>query len=342
MYINCIKDSKSIVKYKMKIIIFSFIFLCAAIIISFFTGSFGITFKKTMLWLAGMGEMSPNEKFILLEVRLPRIIMAVITGAALAGSGVSMQAVFKNPLVSPFVLGISSGASLGAALAIVYFNSSALMIEALSFTFAIGAFMAAYLLSRSGGGTTLLLLFGIAVSSLCQSLIGLMQYFADTDHQLPALTFWMLGGLDSISFSSLTYALPVCVISLAILYTQSYKMNILTLSDAEAASLGVDTARIKFVIIFLSALVTAACTSKTGVIGWIGLTIPHISRIILGPDNRFVFIFAASAGAIFLLVSDSLIRFINIGELPVGIITSAIGAPFFAFILLKYKNSGWK
>ncbi len=334
--------SKSITKYKMKIILFSFIFLCTAAIVSFFTGSYDITFKKTIQSITGERALEAGEKFILFEVRLPRIIMAVVTGASLAGAGVSMQAVFKNPLVSPFVMGISSGASLGAALAIVYFNSSALMIETLSFAFAIGAFMAAYLLSRSGGTTTLLLLFGIAVSSLCQSLIGLMQYFADTDHQLPALTFWMLGGLDAISFSSLAYAAPVCLISLAVLYTQSYKMNILALSDAEAASLGVNTEKTKFAIIFLSALITAACTSKTGVIGWIGLTIPHISRIILGPDNRFVFIFAALAGAIFLLISDSLIRFINMGELPVGIITSAIGAPFFAFILLKYKNSGWK
>lgn len=326
---------------KTRIIAISIALLAALAAASFFVGSFPLPFKKFAAWAAGFYEMSDREKFILFEVRLPRVVMAVVTGAVLAAGGVSMQAVFKNPIVSPFVIGISSGAGLGAALGIVYFNSSPLMVEILAFVFALGAVFAAYALSGSGRDTTLLLLFGICVSSLSQSIIGLMQYFADADRELPALTFWMLGGLDSTTNGSLAYALPAAAACLGALYSMSYKMNLLALGDLEAASLGVDAARTKNAIIFLSALMVAACTSKTGVIGWIGLTTPHAARIILGADNRFVFPFAATLGAIFLLVSDDIVRFSGAGEVPVGIITAAAGAPIFGFLLIRYKKTGW-
>lgn len=328
-------------KKKTRIIIYVFALTALTAAASFFVGSFPLAFKNFAAWVFGNYQMSGGEKFILFDVRFPRIVMALITGAVLAGGGVSMQAVFKNPLVSPFVIGISSGAGLGAAIAIVYFNSSPVIIETLAFIFALAAVFTAYVLSGDGSDTTLLLLFGIVISSLAQSMIGLMQYFADADHELPALTFWMLGGLDSTTFASLAYAAPAGLLCLAALMSMTYKMNVLALGDTEAASLGIDVKRVKNIIILLSALMVAACTSKTGVIGWIGLTTPHISRIILGADNRFVFPLAAILGAFFLLLSDDIVRFCGAGEIPVGIITSAIGAPVFGFILLKYKKTGW-
>ena len=310
-------------------------------VFSFFAGNYKIPAGGVLSYLSGGGGINENERFIIFEVRLPRIVMASVTGMVLAAAGVSMQAIFKNPLVSPFVIGLSSGASLGAAVGIVYLNASPAAVESLAFLFGIIAVFSSYILSGFGRETTLLLLFGLVATSFSHSAIGLMQYFADPEHQLPALTFWMLGGFDSITLSSLIYSLPVIFVCLVILYAYSYKMNLLTLGDAEARSLGVNVKMSKFIIIFFSTLMVCACVSKAGVIGWIGLTVPHISRIILGPDNRFIFIASSILGAIFLLVSDNLARTLTPGEIPVGIITSAIGAPVFAAILLKYRRSGW-
>jgi len=308
---------------------------------SFFAGNYKISAGNVLSYLSGGGGINENERFIIFEVRLPRIVMASVTGIVLAVGGVSMQAIFKNPLVSPFVIGLSSGAALGAAIGIVCFNSSSPAVESLAFLFGIIAVFSSYILSGFGRDTTLLLLFGLVATSFSHSAIGMMQYFADPEHQLPALTFWMLGGFDGITLSALSYSLPVIFTSLIILYSYSYKMNLLTLGDIDARSLGVNVAMSKFVIIFFSTLAVCACVSKAGVIGWIGLTVPHISRIILGPDNRFVFLASAVLGAIFLLVSDDLARTLTPGEIPVGIITSALGAPVFAAILLKYRKSGW-
>ncbi|HNY12681.1 MAG TPA: iron ABC transporter permease [Candidatus Wallbacteria bacterium] len=310
-------------------------------VFSFFAGNYKIPAGNVLSYLSGGGGINENERFIIFEVRLPRIVMASATGIALAVGGVSMQAIFKNPLVSPFVIGLSSGAALGAAIGIVCFNSSLPAVESLAFLFGIIAVFSSYILSGFGRDTTLLLLFGLVATSFSHSAIGMMQYFADPEHQLPALTFWMLGGFDGITLSSLKYALPVILASMVVLYSYTYKMNLLTLGDIDARSLGVNVTMSKFVIIFFSTLMVCACVSKAGVIGWIGLTVPHISRIILGPDNRFVFIASAIFGAMFLLVSDDLARTLTSGEIPVGIITSAIGAPVFAAILLKYRKSGW-
>lgn len=309
--------------------------------VSFVAGNYGIESGKIVSYLTGRGALNENERYIIFEVRLPRIVMASLTGAVLAAGGVSMQAIFRNPLVSPFVIGLSSGAALGAAVGIVYLNASAAAIESLSFLFGIVAVFASYLLSGFGRETTLLLLFGLVATSFSHSVIGLMQYFADPEHQLPALTFWMLGGFDGITLSSLKYSVPVILVCMGVLYAYSYKMNLLTLGDAEARSLGVNVAAAKFAIIFFSTLMVCSCVSKAGVIGWIGLTVPHISRIILGPDNRFVFVSSSILGAAFLLASDDLARTLTPGEIPVGIITSAFGAPVFAAILLKYRKSGW-
>jgi len=296
------------------------------------------------LWKIASGNQTAGgdkEAFIVYQVRLPRILMASLTGAVLATGGTAMQAVFKNPLVSPFVIGLSAGASLGAAIGIVYFNGSGFAIEALAFSLAVGAVLAAYFFSGLGSDTTMLLLFGVIITSSAQSAIGLLQYFADPEHQLPALTFWMLGGFDGIQSESLKYPFAVSIICMTALFCLSFKMNILTMGDIEARTLGVNAGRLKFWIIVLSTLMVSSCISRTGIIGWVGLTTPHISRILLGPDNRFVIILAAALGASFLLCADDIARTATTGEIPIGIITGVIGAPIFAAILFRAKRSGW-
>lgn len=333
--------SKSSAK-KLFLIFAAFICLILLMAFSLFIGRYHVNFGE-IYDAYRQGALSTNVKdfFVIYELRTPRILMAALTGAVLSCGGVAVQSVFKNPIVSPFVIGISAGASLGAAIGIVIFNGSRAAIETLSFILASFAAFLAYTASGCGRNTLMFLLLGTAVSSFFNAIIGILQYFADPENQLPALTFWMLGGFDSISFKSLAFAAPVSLICLAVLYTQSHKMNIMTLGDTEAASLGVNVNYAKFVIMSLCILMVSSCTSKTGVIAWIGLTVPHISRIILGPDNRFVFPLSAILGAVFLVVSDNIARTITAGELPVGIITSLIGAPVFTAIIMISRKSGW-
>lgn len=330
-------------KTKNKITVIAIAAAAFLAIAAFSVAAGNYTIAPSELWniLSGNRAGGDKEAFIVYQVRLPRILMASLTGAVLASGGVSMQAVFKNPLVSPFVIGLSAGASLGAAIAIVYFNGNGFAIEALAFSLAVGAVLAAYFFSGLGSDTTMLLLFGVIITSGAQSAIGLLQYFADPEHQLPALTFWMLGGFDGVTPETLPYPFAVSAFCLAALYCLSYKMNILAMGDTEARTLGVNAGRLKFAIIALSTLMVSACISRTGIIGWVGLTTPHISRIILGPDNRFVFVLAALLGAAFLLAADGIARTATSGEIPIGIITGAIGAPIFAAILFRSKKSGW-
>ena len=327
---------------KIILIFIAFICLILLMVFSLFIGRYQVNYNEIYdAYNKGTLSTSVKDFFVIYELRAPRILMAATAGAVLSCGGVAVQSVFKNPIVSPFVIGISAGASLGAAIGIVIFNGNRAAIEGLAFILAAFAAFLAYIASGCGRNTLMFLLLGTAVSSFFNAIIGILQYFADPENQLPALTFWMLGGFDSISFKSLSFSGPLSIICLAVLYTQSHKMNIMALGDTEAASLGVNVNYTKFIIMSLCILMVSSCTSKTGVIGWIGLTVPHISRIILGPDNRFVFLLSAILGAVFLIVSDNIARTITAGELPVGIITSLIGAPIFTAIILISRKSGW-
>lgn len=310
--------------------------------VSFGVGHYRLGLRETATMLLHPQDLPEEKQFVLVQLRLPRIVAAVLVGAVMAGAGVAMQAVFRNPLVSPFVLGISNGATLGAALGIVFWNGVPWVTEALAFAGGLVAVGLAYGLSGSGRSTVTLLLFGMIVSSTAHALIGLLQVFADTDNRLPALTFWMLGGLDGITLDALWTIVPLAILCLLFLLAWSHRLNLLALGDKEARLLGVDVGRAKPVVLAVATLMVATCVAKTGVIAWIGLVIPHLGRSMIGADNRSLLPLSLVLGGLFLLGADDLARVLIRGELPVGVITAIIGCPVFGLMLWRQRNVGWQ
>ncbi len=305
-----------------------------------------LTWKLLGAWATGCPPPSGEgyADVVVLKLRLPRMIMVVLVGAALGVSGCVSQSLFRNPLVSPFILGISAGASFGAALAIVFMTAIPFAIDVSA---AFGGFLAvalAYLIARRPDGNVPrlgLILSGVIISSLFSALVGIMQYLADAETQLPAITFWLMGGFGAIAWESLFPALFVIPVCLGLIFLFSWQLNILALGDREAMSLGLDTERWKLFFIVLVVIAVGTSVSRSGVIGWVGLIVPHMARGILGPNNRLALPASGLLGAALLLVADDLARTVTTGEIPIGIITALIGAPFFVFILRTRERELW-
>lgn len=289
-------------------------------------------------------QIGKYEDVVLLSLRLPRILMVLLVGASLGVSGAVSQGIFRNPLVSPFILGVSSGASFGAGLAIVYFPHIPMALDILAGLGGLIAVIAAFLIARHPGGFTprlSLILAGVIISSFFTSMVGILKYVADSESQLPALTFWMMGSFSSVDWSSLdpvAYVIPLCLV-LMIMF--SWQLNILSLGDREASFLGMETEKWKAFFLFLVVISVGTGVARCGVIGWVGLVIPHIARSIAGPDHKNVLPLSAFLGAFFLLVADNIARAATTGEIPVGIITAIIGTPFFIYFLRKREAVIW-
>jgi iron complex transport system permease protein len=286
------------------------------------------------------GDVSALDRLfntVIWEIRIPRILLVILVGCALAASGAVYQGAFRNPLVEPFILGVSAGASLGAALSIVYprifFNA-----QLGAFVFALIAVILAYLSSRTDGRTPVvtLVLAGVIVSTLFQALVSIMKYLAD-DQALRAIVFWTMGGFYYAAWGDVrTLAPPILVCFLAV-WLLGWRLNVLSMGDEEARAMGVDPDLFKLVLIVLATLMTAVAVSAVGIIAWVGLMMPHAVRMLFGPDNRFVIPGSALLAGIFLLICDTLARTLTTAEIPVSIITSILGAPFL-FHLLRTKG----
>lgn len=276
------------------------------------------------------------EAAVVLNVRLPRILAAALIGAALSVAGVSYQGMFRNPMVSPDLLGASTGAGFGAALALLLsMNYFAVTLSA--FLFGLAAVMLAYLISRRSRMdiTLSMVLAGMMISSLFTSGTSLIKLLADTESQLPAITYWLMGSLTSVRGRDVRFAaLPVLLGILPLLLLR-WRINLLTLSEAEARSMGVDTRRLRLTVIFCATLMTAASVSISGMIGWVGLVIPHFCRMIFGYDYRRLLPASALLGGTFLMLVDDLARTIATSEIPLGILTSFVGAPVFLYLILS-------
>lgn len=276
------------------------------------------------------------EAAVVLNVRLPRILAAALIGAALSVAGVSYQGMFRNPMVSPDLLGASTGAGFGAALALLLsMNYFAVTLSA--FLFGLAAVMLAYLISRRSRMdiTLSMVLAGMMISSLFTSGTSLIKLLADTESQLPAITYWLMGSLTSVRGRDVRFAaLPVLLGILPLLLLR-WRINLLTLSEAEARSMGVDTRRLRLTVIFCATLMTAASVSISGMIGWVGLVIPHFCRMIFGYDYRRLLPASALLGGAFLMLVDDLARTIATSEIPLGILTSFVGAPVFLYLILS-------
>ena len=286
-------------------------------------------------------EVSSTITTIVFEIRLPRIIAALIVGAALAMAGAAFQSIFKNPLVSSDLLGVSNGAGFGAALAIILSGSNA-VVQIFAFIFGLISVSVTYLISRAykAGGILILVLSGVAISAFFNSLISAIKFVADPDDKLPEIVYWLMGSLASVTMDKLVMISIPIIIGFAILIALRWQMNLLAMGDEEAQSLGLNPSRVRLLVIAGCTLLTSAAVSVSGVIGWIGLVIPHMTRMIVGPDNRILIPASLSLGASFLLLIDNISRaFISI-EIPIGILTAIIGVPIFLY-LLKKGYSEW-
>jgi len=278
---------------------------------------------------------------LLLEIRLPRILACVLIGASLAISGAAYQAMFVNPLVSPSILGVLSGAGFGAAVG-MFFRLNEYFIQLSTFSFGFLAVAVALgvsaLYSRSGS-VIVLVLGGVISGSLFTSLLSVLKYAADPNDALPAITYFLMGSLGFASKSFIEISiLPMCAGILLLALSGKY-LNALSLGEEEAKSLGVNTTRVKIFIILVATFVSALSVTIAGIIGWIGLIVPHIARFIFGADNRAVLASSAMIGAIFLLFCDSFSRLIFTFEIPIGIVTSLFGIPMFIIVLRRAKRS---
>ncbi len=278
---------------------------------------------------------------VLVDIRLPRIMAAVLIGAALSVSGAVFQSMFINPLVSPGLLGVLAGASFGAAVGMILAGSW-WMVQALAFGFGLIAVVAALAVSAFNRSDRLLMLIlgGIVSGALFTSLLSVVKYLADPYEQLPAIIYWLMGGLSAVDRATVLAATgPMAGGTLVLVLLGGY-LNVLSMGDEEARTLGVNVGLLRLLFIFLATVTSALTVVLGGIIGWVGLLVPHIARMLVGPDNRILLPAAALIGATYLLIADNIARLLFSVEVPIGILTSLIGIPFFAFVLHKARK-GW-
>ena len=285
--------------------------------------------------------VSPEINSIVFTIRLPRIIAALLVGAALSVAGASFQGIFKNPLVSPDLLGVSMGAGFGAAIAILA-NAGNALIQLSAFIFGIISVSITYGISKAykAGGILLLVLSGTAVSVFFNALISGAKFMADPYDKLPQITYWLMGSLSAVNFDKLAMIIIPLLIGMIVILVLRWHLNLLAMGDEEAQSLGLDAGKLRLIIIVACTLVTSAAVSISGIIGWVGLVVPHMTRIIVGPDHKILLPASISIGASFLLLIDNISRtFISI-EIPIGILTAIVGVPLFLY-LLRRGYSEW-
>jgi iron complex transport system permease protein len=286
---------------------------------------------------------SPKMEIVILQVRLPRILAASLIGAGLSCSGAAYQGMFRNPMVSPDILGVSAGASFGAALSL--FLCKSLVVTQLSaFVFGMVAvgitYMIGVLFSKGGVPILIMILSGIIVGTLFNSFISIITLVADVNNTLPAITFWMMGSLATIGINDIVVASVPILFGMAGIVLLRWNLNVMAFGDEEARAMGVRTGLLRLLLVCCATLVTAAGVAIGGVISLVGLIVPHMARFIVGPNYRYLIPASIVMGATFLLVVDDLTRVLFLSEIPIGIVTSILGAPLFLYLLLRSRK-GW-
>ena len=289
-------------------------------------------------FLTPLSALTDNElaRSLLVHLRLPRILMAFLLGAVLSASGAVFQMIFRNPLVDSGFLGVSSGAAFGASLGIIYLGGTALGVQASAAAFAFLGLAASYVIARRirwGDWVFRLVLAGISIGALYSAGTGVFKYLADPHKQLPDITFWMLGGLWSVTWPDLWQVLPVAALGLAIMLLMRWRLNLLSMRDETAFSLGLTPGRERLVLLSAAVAATAVLVSKAGQVTWVGLIVPHIARRLVGSDAQRMIPASVLIGGIFVLVCDDLARAVLSGEIPLGILTSLFGTAVFIVLL---------
>ena len=315
--------------------------LLALFLLSFVVGRYGVPLGQVVrILLSGMLPLeqtwTDNMAIAVLNVRLPRILLACLVGCGLSAAGTGYQTVFQNPMAAPDILGASSGACFGAALAILT-GQGAVMITVFAFLASLLSVALVYLVGNHTRGNRVvnLLLAGIMVGSLFSACTSYIKLVADPTNQLPQITYWLMGSLSGTRIGTVRFAAVCMAVGLVPLLLLRWRMNLLTLSPDEARAMGVHTDRLRLAVILSSTVLTAAAVSVSGMIGWVGLVIPHLSRRIVGSDCRRLMPMSCLFGAAFLLLVDNMARCLTATEIPIGILTAFVGAPFFIYLMVR-------
>lgn len=329
-------------QYKLTVLL---LLLVALICVSSLLGRYAVRASDVLAACLGWTGLAPTVHGgaqVVMELRLPRIVGAVLVGAALSVSGAAYQVMFRNPMVSPTILGVSAGAAFGAAIAILL-SLPVLVVHLTTFGGGLLAVAITYVVGVKfcrGGNTTLaIILSGIIVSTLFTPLLSMIKYVADPYDKLPVIVYWLMGNLASITRDNLILPLLLMAAAFLLLYFLRWKINLLSFGDEEAKSLGIPVERLRLTVIICATLMTAAAVSISGIIGLVGFVVPHLVRFIVGPDFRFLLPGSALMGGLFLLASDNLARTLWTMEILLGILTSLFGVPFFLYLLIKYHHS---
>jgi iron complex transport system permease protein len=320
--------------------------LAAGFAVAFLVGRFpvGTSDIAAVVWAkltGGLSGVPPAAESVILQVRGPRVIAAFLVGSALAIAGTAFQGLFRNPLVSPDILGASSGAALGAVLGI-YFSLGVIAIQGFAFVGGLFAVAAVYLIGtaiRSRDPILVLVLTGVVLGSLLGAGVGLVKYLADPYNQLPAMTFWLLGSLAATSAADLLPLVVPIALGAVVLLLLRFRMNVMSLSEEEARALGVPTTALRIAIVAAATLVTSASVAAAGIIGWVGLVVPHLARTLVGPDFAKLLPVAGLLGGGFLLFIDTIARTGAAIEIPLGILTAVVGTPFFIWLLASVSRT---
>ena len=288
--------------------------------------------------LIGGGQVDPLMESLIINIRLPRVLTALIVGGGLTAAGIAFQALFSNPLATPDILGVTSAASLGAVLGIIL-SLGTMGIQVLAMIFGLLSILITInLVKRDETSMIMLVLAGIIVSSLANALASLLKYTADPMDKLPQITYWLMGSFGRTSYKNLVLAGPLILISMLVIYKMRWSLNLLSLSEDEARSLGINVKKTRLIFILAATLITASSVSICGQIGWIGLIIPHLVRLMVGSNNLYTLPLGISFGAGFMVLIEALSRTVSVIELPISILTAIIGAPI--FIILMRRSGG--
>ena len=281
-------------------------------------------------------EVDENVRTVIYSIRLPRVLIAVLAGSGLAVAGAAFQSLFSNPLATPDTLGVATGASFGATLGIML-GLGSFGIQMCAFVAGVSCVLLVYFISRVKGQSSMIMIIlaGMVVSSMFEAMVSLIKYTADPQDELPQITFWIMGSMSGIGFDDLALGCPFIILGMVIIFLLRWKMNSLSLHEDEAKSLGVDVRLIRILVIIAATMITAAVVSMCGKIGWVGLLIPHISRMIFGNNNKHVIPASIGLGAVFMVIIDTIARSATASEIPISILTAVIGAPFFIVLLRK-------
>lgn len=332
----------------LKPIAISTIFLVAVTLVALAVGRYNVPLWHVVQILVGQAvpipsEATATEQNVVLLVRLPRVLLALLVGGGLAIGGAALQAIFHNPLVSPDIIGVSAGASFGGALAILLGLGTFALITS-SFAFGLIALAMLFLITSGRGGTPLLMIVlgGVVTGSFFSALVALVTYIADPNTTLPAIVFWLLGSVATATFGKVAVALIPVVGGALVLLALRWRINVLSLGDDDATALGIRPRPLRWAVLVSVALIVAGAVAVSGAVSWVGLVVPHLARMWVGPDHRVLLPVSFLLGGAYIMLVDSVARTATAGEIPLGVLTALIGAPVFFVLLRRNRDRIWE